>query len=501
MASVAKVLTKEAILDGSVQDAPDSLPSRSRLESYKDRLIKAAVFAGTVGAAAGFALSGVGKASAGRESPGIQTNVDLDTGSRVQLVCARPEGVPFCDIDRVREAGAGTLNFLKHPDHGAPGFSIRYVTKNNERTVISLQLDETVSEIENMYSSAPIALYGSITNQVHEKVNNDTEITKAVFVTGLPRLTKCSPASNWNGTSLGFDTLVQNLSENCDSKDPYDGYRAPHARMLNDIIHNDGWVQPCAEDFIDSNDRNLIGYSNDPKSLLKKDVTPNWFEVLLTKSIFDPGRHGGCKNLADDNPRFAWDVHTSVSRSSVSGSSIGPGVSSNQGRIELMSPADEVLTLDPGNRLPVGTVVEPRYKPAAGEEFTGWSGICMGKETCQFVVNQVINLQANTKQLPQQKLESVVIEVKRKIGAKGIVKVIGDMEDNNVNYPSDSIGAAPKGTTVRLTASTSNRNLKLDWDNIDCVREVATAAGRVCITKAGVKATKKNPATLIVARK
>ena len=79
-----------------------------------------------------------------------------------------------------------------------------------------------------------------------------------------------------------------------------------------------------------------------------------------------------------------------------------------------MSPADEVLTLDPGNRLPVGTVVEPRYKPAAGEVFTGWSGACIGKEACQFIVNQVINLEANVKQLPVKFHEVAVL-------AKGLV--------------------------------------------------------------------------------
>ena len=362
-------------------------------------------FAGTMAVASIAALALVG--SAGSESSAGSIESDL-TGSQVLIVCASPKNV-VCEVDRARQAGEGMLALLNHPEHGAPGFSMRISMKNGQMIIIPVQLDNNISEIAEMAriseenASTPGNLMNYIEDQVHTKIGNDPFAVYATFLSGTPPLGKegyaCSPAAHWNGIAAGRNVLVQYLTSTCDPGNPYHGFRAPHARMLSQIMHNDGFLERGTPGFIDSNGDD-IGYSNEPFSLLGYDINSDWFYRRLTPSIFEPGRSGGTLNLAEES-RWAWQANITTNGQR----SIGLFSENSDG-------VKKAVELDPGNRLPAGSTIEARYSPAAGEKFKGWNGACKGIGPCEFIVNQVINLQAVVEQVASPQMYEVSAKAK-----------------------------------------------------------------------------------------
>ena len=411
MAETQSPTTIESVLNTGTIECDDSdnepLVSVAERRRKHNRVKK---FAGTMAVASIAALALVG--SAGSESSAGSVESDL-TGPQVQLVCVYPKDVPSCEIDRVLEAGEGMQAFLRHPDHGTPGFSMRISMVDGKMTVKPVQLDKNTSEVVDMTRNIRddgIARHNLITyfeDQIYAKAGDDPFTVYASFLSGTSPLGKegyaCTLATHWNGIAAGRRVLVEALTSTCDPGNPYHGFRAPHQMMLADIAHNDGYVpREYAPEFIDSPEDQL-GYSRAPRNFLNPVYIfgGSWWETNLGNTFFRPGDSGGGRNLAEE-PRFAWQVNAA---------------DNGRGEIKLFSDPDgdgelTPIKLDPGNRLPAGTLAEARFMPVPGERLKSWSGDGEGTTVRKFTVNEVINLQANVEQLPQASTYEVTVEAK-----------------------------------------------------------------------------------------
>jgi len=156
MTSVAEAPTQETVLDSPVQDGLDSLPSHLRFEGYKNRLLRAAILAGTVVTAAWLA-TGIGREEKAQASPYLAPNTPTNIGgalvvessnTNVQLSPNANQIIPMGWLavkmtsipDKTPEAVPGTVTIAKN------------ITKVNGKKFIRLAHQLPVNNQNNSYS-------------------------------------------------------------------------------------------------------------------------------------------------------------------------------------------------------------------------------------------------------------------------------------------------------------------------------------------------------------
>jgi len=429
-ARVEPVISTEAI-DYDVSNTEALIPVAERRRKY-NRVKK---FAGTMAVASMTALAVVG--SAGSESSAGSIESDL-TGPQIQLVCAYPKDVATCDIEGVRKIGEDMQDWVGNPQKGAEGYSFRLAMAGGNISVVPVQLDGLTSDINRRASitsanaNAPDNLHGYLGGQLRNKIipyNLTTEyITVLTNTPGLDQnATGCGSGQTWNNINIpgGSNFFGIYLTPDCNQ-----GYSLA-LYAAQGFFHNEGYLYPCQDGFIESRS-DQRGYSSERNNILNYDISNSWAIVSMGSWLRSkPGCPG-----ADVNPRMDWLLNVSKN---------------GAGLIKYYSNSQEIQP-DPGSRLQAGSTVEAKYIPAKGETFTGWSGDCTGT-TCEFLVDEVIDIRANVKSpLPPPK-EKFKLTVKRSGLAKAANLAIKDGL-GGIACPTDCAEMLPTGTKEKLVART-----------------------------------------------
>lgn len=322
---------------------------------------------------------------------------------KVQLLCLYPQDVPECDVAAVKRAGQGMNKFAGHKDHGAEGFGIRFNTNSsdpNDLSVISVQLGAAAASIierGKLPAASSDSMLNFIENQVYEKVEKNPLTAYMAVLTGVPPFGRaggidCVPGLYWGGVRNGRISTGYSNSY-CDNPDreSYKGFRMFDIRAAQALVRNEGflWQTNCGyrDDGIITSPANMFGLSNKPNDLLAPNLDDgNWNTVIGRAYLQREGNNTNpdCPYLAE-NPRWNWLVNAKTN---------------GAGLVEFYQKQPDgaftQIALDPGNRLQAGKTVRARYEPKGKEVFDGWRGDCTGP-TCEFVVDEVIDIEANVK--------------------------------------------------------------------------------------------------------
>lgn len=371
LTEVDATLSPEQFIESEYESGLDQKKGvLSRL--MESRFSRPLLYASTLATTLAFAGSAGSKSSEKKASSEI-------IGPQVYLVCAYPSDAETCDVNAVKKIGEDMQAWLGNPQKGAAGWSVR-LSPNMPIVRFDADSSTIVSKAQISYKSNPNApgnLQDYLKEQVQSKITpndpNSQYLTVLTNVAGLNgKKVGCNPARIWNGMNTPGNRNVLGWYSISDcNRENY-----PAISLLADFFHNERFLEPCHFAFIGS-PRDDRGFSDEVNNLLNPNITNSWKNVKVgTWGKSTPTCVG-----ADVNPRTAWLVNASTS---------------GKGLIEYYTNGSPI-ELDPGNRLQAGNKVEARYKRTANEEFEGWSGDCQGTSPCEFLVDEVIDLQANVR--------------------------------------------------------------------------------------------------------
>lgn len=369
-------------------------------------------------------------------------------GPQMQIVCAAPsDQTP--DMTRCEKTAQGMQNYMAHPQHGYPGLSLRL-----SGNVTPLNLPDNTAKIQERMRisqnnpNAPGNLQDFMTSSVQSALGRNSSTHYLTFITRVPNtVDACAPASVWGGMDIDPKTGANRnvstiyINDGCDKFNEYHGFREPEAFMLEQGIHNEGFLYPCHEGFYGH------GFSSIPDDNQGQNTI--WWRSKIGSSYIGIGKklsdqNANCQYLSLD-PRFDWEAHASTNGS---------------GSLTF-SPS-----LDPGNRVEAGTPYEVKY--SGKEDVTSWSG-CQsdGSNSCTFTASDVVNIRANVQSTPPP-TKKYILSGKVTGGAKYGSMMFNGRKSDAFTYPTTTKGQIEvikpvkdtKNAYVKSVTGCENKELK-----------------------------------------